>query len=76
MFNMGVVRRAAYSLGMMVRETGQALDRAGSSLQGAYAYTEQCKSTEARPRCRDRTSVFVGNFPNERLTSSSLERLF
>lgn len=41
---MGLARRAAYSLGMMVRETGQALDRAGSNMQGMYAYTEQCTS--------------------------------
>ncbi|CAN8061754.1 unnamed protein product [Agarophyton chilense] len=36
-----VMRRAAYAAGMMIRETGQALDRLGSSLQGKYAYMEQ-----------------------------------
>lgn len=38
---MSAVRRAVYATGMMIRETGQALDRAGSALQGSYAYKEQ-----------------------------------
>lgn len=37
------MRRAVYRAGMMIRETGQALDRVGCSLQGSYAYTEQRK---------------------------------
>lgn len=38
---MSLMRRAAYAAGMMIRETGQALDRFGCSLQGSYAYKEQ-----------------------------------
>ncbi|KAI0566851.1 carbonic anhydrase gamma type [Gracilaria domingensis] len=38
---MSLMRRAAYAAGMMIRETGQALDRLGCSLQGKYAYVEQ-----------------------------------
>jgi hypothetical protein len=38
---MSIIRRVGYSVGMMLRETGQALDRAGSGMQGIYAYTEQ-----------------------------------
>jgi hypothetical protein len=30
-----------YRLGFMLRETGQALDRLGSSVQGIYAFREQ-----------------------------------
>lgn len=37
---MSLMRRAAYAAGMMIRETGQALDRAGSRLQGSYAFKE------------------------------------
>ena len=33
--------RMLYSLGSMVRETGQALDRLGCTLQGSFAYREQ-----------------------------------
>lgn len=38
---MSIMRRAAYAAGMMIRETGQALDRAGCRLQGSYAFKEQ-----------------------------------
>lgn len=38
---MAMIRRATYQFGMMIRETGQALDRGGCALQGAYAYKEQ-----------------------------------
>lgn len=38
---MSLVRRAAYAAGMMIRETGQAMDRAGARLQGKYAFVEQ-----------------------------------
>lgn len=34
--------RMLYGLGALVRETGQALDRLGCSLQGSYAFREQC----------------------------------
>lgn len=40
---MAAFRRVAYSMGMLVRETGQALDRLGGSMQGIYAYREQRK---------------------------------
>ena len=39
---MSIMRRAAYAAGMMIRETGQALDRVGCRLQGNYAYSEHC----------------------------------
>lgn len=39
---MSIMRRAAYAAGMMIRETGQALDRAGCRLQGIYAFKEHC----------------------------------
>lgn len=38
---MAVFRRAAYALGMAVRESGQALHRAGCRMQGDYRFTEQ-----------------------------------
>jgi len=34
-------RRLAYLIGHSLRESGQALDRAGSRLQGDYAFVEQ-----------------------------------
>jgi len=36
------VRRGGYIVGRAIRETGQALDRLGSALQGNLAYKEQC----------------------------------
>lgn len=39
---MSIMRRAAYAAGMMIRETGQALDRVGCRLQGNYAFKEHC----------------------------------
>lgn len=41
--SMSVVRRLFYTVGMWIRETGQAMDRAGCRLQGNYAFTEQCE---------------------------------
>lgn len=38
---MTAMRRAAYALGMAVRESGQALHRAGCRMQGDYRFTEQ-----------------------------------
>lgn len=38
---MAAFRRAAYALGMAVRESGQALHRAGCRMQGDYRFTEQ-----------------------------------
>lgn len=38
---MTALRRAAYALGMAVRESGQALHRAGCRMQGDYRFTEQ-----------------------------------
>ena len=40
---MSFVRRVFYTLGMWIRETGQAMDRAGCRLQGNNAFTEQCE---------------------------------
>ena len=40
---MSAVRRIIYNMGMWMRETGQAMDRAGCRMQGNYAFTEQCK---------------------------------
>jgi hypothetical protein len=51
---MALFRRVTYSVGMMIRETGQALDRVGSNLQGIYAYKEQRESEVldiSAPRC-------------------------
>lgn len=39
---MAAFRRAAYAVGMAVRESGQALHRAGCRMQGDYRFTEQC----------------------------------
>ncbi|KAL3634296.1 Gamma carbonic anhydrase 1, mitochondrial [Castilleja foliolosa] len=38
---MGSLGKAVYSLGYMIRETGQAMDRLGSRLQGSYYFQEQ-----------------------------------
>ncbi|GFP88109.1 gamma carbonic anhydrase 1 mitochondrial [Phtheirospermum japonicum] len=38
---MGSLGRAVYSLGYWIRETGQAMDRLGSRLQGNYYFQEQ-----------------------------------
>ncbi|KAJ1408858.1 Trimeric LpxA-like superfamily [Sesbania bispinosa] len=38
---MGTLGRAFYSVGFWIRETGQALDRLGSRLQGNYFFQEQ-----------------------------------
>ncbi|KAK4259979.1 hypothetical protein QN277_003157 [Acacia crassicarpa] len=38
---MGTLGRAFYSVGFWIRETGQALDRLGSRLQGNYYFQEQ-----------------------------------
>nr|QEI21538.1 carbonic anhydrase [Zygophyllum xanthoxylum] len=38
---MGTMGRAIYSVGFWIRETGQALDRLGSRLQGNYRFHEQ-----------------------------------
>lgn len=58
------MRRAAYSAGVMLRESGQALDRLGSSLQGAYAYKEQLSRHRQIMNLMDRkpiigTDVFI-----------------
>ena len=37
---------ALYRFGFMLRETGQALDRLGSTLQGQYAFREQCEGLQ------------------------------
>ncbi|KAF3629762.1 Gamma carbonic anhydrase 1, mitochondrial [Capsicum annuum] len=39
---MGTLGKAIYSLGAMVRATGQALDRVGNRLQGSYYLEEHC----------------------------------
>ena len=41
---MGTLGKAIYTVGFWVRETGQALDRLGSRLQGNYYFQEQCMS--------------------------------
>lgn len=38
---MGSLGKAVYHMGFWIRETGQALDRLGSRLQGLYAFQEQ-----------------------------------
>ncbi|KAH6756005.1 gamma carbonic anhydrase 1 [Perilla frutescens var. hirtella] len=38
---MGTLGRAFYAVGFWIRETGQALDRLGSRLQGSYVFQEQ-----------------------------------
>ncbi|TQD81954.1 hypothetical protein C1H46_032501 [Malus baccata] len=38
---MGTLGRAIYTVGFWIRETGQAIDRLGSSLQGSYYFKEQ-----------------------------------
>jgi len=40
---MGTLGRIVYSLGVALRETGQALDRLGSRVQGSAAFKEECK---------------------------------
>lgn len=57
---MQVMRRAAYSAGMMIRETGQALDRLGCRLQGKYAFREQRKhNSTSLPKAIIFLSVFI-----------------
>jgi hypothetical protein len=41
---MGTLGRAIYSVGFWIRETGQAIDRLGSRLQGDYYFQEQRQS--------------------------------
>lgn len=41
---MGTLGKAIYTVGFWVRETGQALDRLGSRLQGNYFFQEQRQS--------------------------------
>lgn len=36
------LRKFVYHFGNSVRETGQAIDRLGSRIQGEYAYKERC----------------------------------
>jgi hypothetical protein len=43
-FSLGL-RRVVHIAGRALRETGQALDRAGATIQGNYAYKEQCSLT-------------------------------
>jgi len=38
---MGTLGRAFYTVGFWIRETGQAIDRLGSRLQGNYFFQEQ-----------------------------------
>ena len=40
---MGTLGRAFYAVGFWIRETGQAIDRLGSRLQGNYLFQEQRK---------------------------------
>ncbi|XP_070669754.1 gamma carbonic anhydrase 1, mitochondrial isoform X2 [Malus domestica] len=47
---MGTLGRAIYTVGFWIRETGQAIDRLGSSLQGSYYFKEQ----------RDVNNIVVG----------------
>ncbi|KAK4490669.1 hypothetical protein RD792_001360 [Penstemon davidsonii] len=42
---MGTLGRAAYTFGFWIRETGQALDRLGSRLQGNYFFQEHRNNT-------------------------------
>lgn len=39
---MGTLGKAIYTVGFWIRETGQAIDRLGSRLQGNYYFQEQC----------------------------------
>lgn len=41
--SMGTLGRAIYAVGFWIRETGQAIDRLGSRLQGNYLFQEQSK---------------------------------
>jgi hypothetical protein len=38
---MGTLGKAIYTVGFWIRETGQAIDRLGSRLQGNYYFQEQ-----------------------------------
>lgn len=38
---MGTLGKAFYAVGFWIRETGQAIDRLGSRLQGNYYFQEQ-----------------------------------
>ena len=55
-----VTRPLANRLGFMVRETGQALDRLGSRLQGSYAFTERL-SRHRRVMPLDDLTPDIGN---------------
>lgn len=43
--DMGTLGKAIYTVGFWIRETGQALDRLGSRLQGNYYFQEQRKTS-------------------------------
>lgn len=58
---MSIMRRVAYATGMMIRETGQAMDRAGSLLQGKYAFVEQRKSHISVPISFAINSMYHGS---------------
>ncbi|GAU26233.1 hypothetical protein TSUD_224240 [Trifolium subterraneum] len=51
---MGTLGRAFYAVGFWIRETGQAIDRLGSRLQGNYFFQEQ----------RDVNSITIGSSTN------------
>uniref|UniRef100_A0A7S1XG36 Gamma carbonic anhydrase n=1 Tax=Compsopogon caeruleus TaxID=31354 RepID=A0A7S1XG36_9RHOD len=55
------VRGILYSVGMMVRETGQALDRAGCRLQGKYAFREQLSRHRPVMNLMDKVPRLVGS---------------
>ena len=52
---MGSMGRMLYSIGFWVRETGQALDRLGCSLQGNAAFKEECTTQ----KCHDQMPLFA-----------------
>jgi hypothetical protein len=63
--------RIAYVIGRSLRESGQALDRVGSRLQGNYAFTEQrmlaCNHLAHQPSLPDRTTTTTATHLHQRL---------
>ena len=58
---MGTLGKAIYTVGFWIRETGQAIDRLGSRLQGNYYFQEQCNLSVSLSLSNPRFSISNSN---------------
>ncbi|CAA6661377.1 unnamed protein product [Spirodela intermedia] len=69
---MGTLGKAIYTVGFWIRETGQAIDRLGSRLQGSYYFQEQCKYHSFLDECVSFLSpLFLPNVDKEAFVAPS-----